>query len=397
MSSEAEQELGTINSTPLAYGGFRVQHSTHYLIDKYTAQLADINASSSNGKHSPSEEKNGQIKDESEPSEPTPLNKSQEIIKNKENTDDKEDETKKKGRGRKRSLDDAEGVTTRRKKQKKGDDGEDSEKTNNNGNPDGDDKKQPRLDNSLSLLTKKFVELISSSQGGILDLNTAADLLKVQKRRIYDITNVLEGIDMIEKRSKNNIKWKCGEVLTDADKVNMEKIKVEVEKMVGDERELDQKIEKAFNNVRELTSNPECLKLAFVTNDDVRELAQFKDQIILAIKAPRGTRMEVPEATESPNRPNQLSYQIYIKGDEPVDVFVVSKLDPELAAVKQSPTNFPTDEFFEMSRSISNNNAGLIKYPEIEDYYLNVYRSDEGIADFYAEDPLDSNDYLAIA
>jgi hypothetical protein len=395
MSSE-EQELGTINSNPLAYGGFRVQHSTHYLMDKYTAQLADINASSSNGKHTPpSEDKSVQIKNESESSEPAPLNKSQEIKKNKDNIDEKEDETKKKGRGRKRSLDDAEGVTTRRKKQKKGDEGDDSEKTNNNGNAD-DDKKQPRLDNSLSLLTKKFVELISSAQGGVLDLNTAADLLKVQKRRIYDITNVLEGIDMIEKRSKNNIKWKCGEVLTDADKVNMEKLKVEVEKMVGDERELDQRIEKAFNNVRELTSNADCLKLAFVTNDDVRELPQFKDQIILAIKAPRGTRMEVPEATESPNRPNQLSYQIYLKGDEPVDVFVVSKLDPELAAVKQSPTNFPTDEFFEISRSISNN-AGLIKYPEIEDYYLNIYRSDEGIADFYAEDPLDSSDYLAIA
>lgn len=120
MSSEAEQDLGTINSTPLAYGGYRVQHSTHYLVDKYTAQLAEINAGSSNGKHSPpSEEKNSQINEESEPSEPAPLDKSQEIIKNKENTDDKDDETKKKGRGRKRSLDDAEGVTTRRKKTEK--------------------------------------------------------------------------------------------------------------------------------------------------------------------------------------------------------------------------------------------------------------------------------------
>jgi hypothetical protein len=120
MSSE-ELELGTINSTPLAYGGFRVQHSTHYLMDKYTAQLADINASSSNGKHTPpSEDKSVQIKNESESSEPAPLNKSQEIKKNKDNIDEKEDETKKKGRGRKRSLDDAEGVTTRRKKQKKG-------------------------------------------------------------------------------------------------------------------------------------------------------------------------------------------------------------------------------------------------------------------------------------
>lgn len=32
--------------------------------------------------------------------------------------------------------------------------------------------------------------------------------LKVQKRRIYDITNVLEGIGLIEKTIKNKIRWK---------------------------------------------------------------------------------------------------------------------------------------------------------------------------------------------
>jgi len=35
-------------------------------------------------------------------------------------------------------------------------------------------------------------------------------LLQVQKRRIYDITNVLEGIGLIEKKLKNNIQWKGG-------------------------------------------------------------------------------------------------------------------------------------------------------------------------------------------
>jgi len=42
---------------------------------------------------------------------------------------------------------------------------------------------------------------------GVLDLNQAAEVLSVQKRRIYDITNVLEGIKLIEKRSKNNVQW----------------------------------------------------------------------------------------------------------------------------------------------------------------------------------------------
>jgi hypothetical protein len=37
---------------------------------------------------------------------------------------------------------------------------------------------------------------------------TACAVLQVQKRRIYDITNVLEGVGLIEKKSKNNIIWK---------------------------------------------------------------------------------------------------------------------------------------------------------------------------------------------
>lgn len=52
------------------------------------------------------------------------------------------------------------------------------------------------------------MDLISKSKGGTVDLNEAAITLNVQKRRIYDITNVLEGIGLIEKKSKNNIVWR---------------------------------------------------------------------------------------------------------------------------------------------------------------------------------------------
>jgi len=65
-----------------------------------------------------------------------------------------------------------------------------------------------RYDTSLGLLTKRFVGLLQSSPDGVVDLNVASECLDVQKRRIYDITNVLEGIGILEKKSKNNIQWR---------------------------------------------------------------------------------------------------------------------------------------------------------------------------------------------
>ena len=38
-------------------------------------------------------------------------------------------------------------------------------------------------------------------------LQAAVKLMVRQKRRIYDITNVLEGIGLIQKKSKNSIQW----------------------------------------------------------------------------------------------------------------------------------------------------------------------------------------------
>ena len=41
------------------------------------------------------------------------------------------------------------------------------------------------------MLTKKFIELVQGSPDKTVDLNEVVEQLSVQKRRIYDITNVL--------------------------------------------------------------------------------------------------------------------------------------------------------------------------------------------------------------
>lgn len=67
--------------------------------------------------------------------------------------------------------------------------------------------KRARRENGLVTLTHKFVDLLRSSPNQTIDLNLAVTKLAVQKRRIYDITNVLEGITLIKKGGKNRIKW----------------------------------------------------------------------------------------------------------------------------------------------------------------------------------------------
>lgn len=51
------------------------------------------------------------------------------------------------------------------------------------------------------------MDLVKVSPEGVLDLNEVSRTLGVRKRRVYDITNVLDGIHLIQKRSKNLIQW----------------------------------------------------------------------------------------------------------------------------------------------------------------------------------------------
>lgn len=55
-------------------------------------------------------------------------------------------------------------------------------------------KNRQRQENSLGELTKNFIKYIKERKNKEVNINDAVKKLKVKKRRIYDITNVLEGI-----------------------------------------------------------------------------------------------------------------------------------------------------------------------------------------------------------
>lgn len=162
----------------------------------------------------------------------------------------------------------------------------------NNQNTGSSAKRTPegnRADTSLGILTKKFVDLLQESPDGVVDLNDASTKLAVQKRRIYDITNVLEGIGILEKKSKNNIQWKCGNSLLMSERMN--DIKSENERLEQKENELNMLIDEIRNELHgEISRND---KLAYVTHGDLLNVDLFQDQIIIVIKAPPEAKLVV--------------------------------------------------------------------------------------------------------
>nr|CAG4718925.1 unnamed protein product [Naegleria fowleri] len=185
--------------------------------------------------------------------------------------------------------------------------------------------KNCRDDSSLRLLTRKFIHLIAEAKDGVLDLNHAAETLSVQKRRIYDITNVLEGIGLIEKKSKNNIQWLGTGIAVNAPE-NCEEVKIiqnEIAQIEFQERQVDQLIYHVQESLRCL--NETDRRLAFVTYDDVLDIPTLKDRTVIAIKAPSGTTLTVPDPDEGMEL-GKRRYQIFLKSPaDPIDVYLVDR------------------------------------------------------------------------
>ncbi|NXY48541.1 E2F6 factor, partial [Ceuthmochares aereus] len=189
--------------------------------------------------------------------------------------------------------------------------------------------RKPRFDASLVYLTRKFMDLVRTAPDGVLDLNEVATTLGVRKRRVYDITNVLDGIHLIRKRSKNLIQW----IGSNLDHVvgkapDQQNLKDEISNLSAMEEALDELIKDCAHQLFELTDDKESAKYPFnscitlthgysyVTYQDIHSIQAFQEQIVIAIKAPEETKLEIPV-------PKEDCIKVHVKSTKgPIDVYL---------------------------------------------------------------------------
>ncbi|XP_053300944.1 transcription factor E2F5 isoform X2 [Pleuronectes platessa] len=171
-----------------------------------------------------------------------------------------------------------------------------------------------RHDTSLVLLTQGFLELLLAAPGGSLDIRQVAISLKIRKRRVYDITNILNGIKLIQKESANRIKW-IGEIpISSFLSKNQQRFQKELENLQRVEDTLDGLIKSCAQQLFDMTDDLENSASAYVTLEDLGRLRVLQDQTLVVIKAPEETKLEIPA-------PKEDNIQVHLKaGKGPITV-----------------------------------------------------------------------------
>ncbi|XP_063079834.1 transcription factor E2F2 isoform X2 [Engraulis encrasicolus] len=188
-----------------------------------------------------------------------------------------------------------------------------------------------RYDVSLSRLTHLFMRLLSASPDGVLDLNDAARHLGTRKRRVYDITNVLDGINLVEKKSTSKIHWVSSTPISAFSGMFQAKLREEVEQLKSMEEALDRLIKECSRNLFDLTDNKDCTQDAYVTHEDLFHIQAFQDQTLIAIRAPEETKLDVPT-------PKKERISMHLKGTRgPIHVLTCEMTPPTANLATPTP------------------------------------------------------------
>jgi hypothetical protein len=113
--------------------------------------------------------------------------------------------------------------------------------------------------------------------------------LGVKKRRIYDITNVLQGIGYIEKKGKNEIIWIKNHLFNKKD-MKIKNNTIKINKQIN---ELNDFMDKANAELVSILSDDDFNKYGYITYNDLINFSRNENKDLFIVKASQGTIVNV--------------------------------------------------------------------------------------------------------
>ena len=185
-----------------------------------------------------------------------------------------------------------------------------------------------KIENSLSQLTQNFLNYIKKKGRVKISINDLVNDLNVKKRRIYDITNVLQGIGYLDKMGKNNFLWIKNnnsennehtppnsesakkDIISENYISNYSQLKKEFDELKSKNNELDDLINRYREEFKLISEKNEFKIYGYINFDDIIELSRNENVHFMLIKAPKGTLINVIDDEEARKAYNKIKIQM---------------------------------------------------------------------------------------
>ena len=163
-------------------------------------------------------------------------------------------------------------------------------KLDDSSNNDLNEVEEGRQENSLSKLTKKVLEYIRNKNKTNININELVKNLGVKKRRIYDITNVLQGIGYIEKQGKNEIIWNKKDLFLDKKEIKNKNKILNLQQQIN---ELNEKMDIQKNELNNISLKDDFNKNNYIKFIDLSNIAKNENKDLLIIKTVPGSKLDI--------------------------------------------------------------------------------------------------------
>ena len=150
---------------------------------------------------------------------------------------------------------------------------------------------------TLVSLTKAFMDLIMASGGKEIELSQAELQLNANKRRLYDVTNVLVGIGLIERAGKSKVRWVGGETINQGNYH---------EQLIEKEANLDKLINDADNSLNDLQNSDFFNRFAWVSPEDILNIPELHNLSVYSLKGPPSLEIQIVSSQAQSDATNRF-------------------------------------------------------------------------------------------